>query len=104
MNTTNNTDTRSPILRQYEQIKEKHPDAVLLFRTGEFYTMYHEDAETASRVLGITKRTGSDLNGARNYAVPFASFPRHALDTYLPRLVRAGCRVAICDQLEQPSR
>lgn len=86
-------------MKQYNQIKAKHPDALLLFRVGDFYETFGEDAIKASQVLGIvlTKRK----NGAAAF-VELAGFPHHSLDTYLPKLVRAGNRVAICDQLEDP--
>ena len=86
-------------MKQYFDIKSKHPDAILLFRVGDFYEMYGEDAVAGADILGIvqTKRA----NGAAQY-VEMAGFPHHALDTYLPKLVRAGRRVAICDQLEDP--
>lgn len=81
------------ILQQYEAMKAKHPDAVLLFRCGDFFEAYEIDAETIARELGITLNTRKD-------GVKYAGFPLHAFDTYLPRLIRKGCRVAICDQLE----
>jgi len=86
-------------MKQYHQIKSKHPDALLLFRVGDFYETFGEDAKRAASVLGIvlTKRA----NGAASF-VELAGFPHHSLDTYLPKLVRAGMRVAICDQLEDP--
>lgn len=86
-------------MKQYFDIKSKHPDAILLFRVGDFYEMYGEDAVVGADILGIvqTKRA----NGAAQH-VEMAGFPHHALDTYLPKLVRAGRRVAICDQLEDP--
>ncbi len=86
-------------MKQYFEIKAKHPDAILLFRVGDFYEMYGEDAVVGAEILGIvqTKRA----NGVRQ-SVEMAGFPHHALDTYLPKLVRAGKRVAICDQLEDP--
>ncbi len=89
----------TPLMLQYEQIKQQHPDALLLFRVGDFYETFGEDAVTASKVLGIvlTKRA----NGSAS-EVALAGFPHHSLDTYLPKLVRAGFRVAICDQLEDP--
>ncbi len=89
----------TPLMRQYAAIKAKHPGAVLLFRVGDFYETFGEDAITASKVLDIvlTKRA----NGAASH-VELAGFPHHALDTYLTKLVRAGHRVAICDQLEDP--
>ncbi|MDR2847549.1 MAG: DNA mismatch repair protein MutS [Bacteroidales bacterium] len=86
-------------MKQYYSIKEKHPDAVLLFRVGDFYETYGEDAIQAADILGITLTRRA--NGAAA-SVELAGFPYHALDTYLPRLVRAGQRVAICDQLEDP--
>lgn len=89
----------TPLMKQYFDIKAKHPDAVLLFRVGDFYEMYGEDAVVGAEILGIvqTKRA----NGTAQF-VEMAGFPHHALDTYLPKLVRAGKRVAICDQLEDP--
>ena len=87
----------SPMMKQYYNLKGKHKDAVLLFRCGDFYETYEEDAEVCARVLGITL-TFRDLGRH----VPMAGFPHHALDTYLPKLIRAGHRVAICDQLEDP--
>lgn len=92
---------KTPLMRQYEEIKERHPDAMLLFRVGDFYEMFGEDAVAASRILGIilTKRA----NGSAS-EVELAGFPHHALDAYLPKLVRAGQRVAICDQLEDPKQ
>ena len=86
-------------MRQYNEIKIKHPDAMLLFRVGDFYETFGEDAILASKILGIvlTKRA----NGAASH-VELAGFPHHSLETYLPKLVNAGCRVAVCDQLEDP--
>lgn len=89
----------TPLMKQYYEIKEKHPDAVLLFRVGDFYETFGEDAVRASSILGITLTKRA--NGAASY-VELAGFPHHALDTYLPKLVRAGQRVAICEQLEDP--
>lgn len=88
----------SPVMKQFHDLKEQHPDAVLLFRVGDFYETYGEDAETAAQILGITltKRTTDSTK--------MAGFPHHALDSYLPKLVRAGKRVAICDQLENPKQ
>lgn len=91
--------TRTPLMEQYEEMKSKHPDAILLFRVGDFYEIFGEDAATASDVLGITLTRRA--NGKNDY-IPLAGFPRHALDTYLPKLVRAGHRVAICEQREEP--
>ena len=89
----------TPMMKQFVEMKAKHPDAVLLFRVGDFYETYLQDAVTASEILGITLTRRS--NGAAA-ATEMAGFPHHALDTYLPKLVRAGKRVAICDQLEDP--
>lgn len=89
----------TPLMKQYYSIKEQHPDAVLLFRVGDFYETFAEDAVRASEILGITLTRRA--NGAASY-VELAGFPHHALDTYLPKLVRAGLRVAICEQLEAP--
>ncbi len=89
----------TPLMRQYVEMKRKHPDAVLLFRVGDFYETFSEDAITASEILGITLTRRA--NGAAQF-VELAGFPHHALDTYLPKLVRAGKRVAICEQLEDP--
>lgn len=89
----------TPMMRQFLDMKAKHPDAVLLFRCGDFYETYMQDAVVASEILGITLTRRS--NGASGNT-EMAGFPHHALDTYLPKLVRAGKRVAICDQLEDP--
>ncbi|MDR1582709.1 MAG: DNA mismatch repair protein MutS [Prevotellaceae bacterium] len=93
-NAINNRTTDTPLMKQYYGVKAKHPDALLLFRVGDFYETFGKDAIQASEILGITltKRANIELAG----------FPYHALDTYLPKLVRAGQRVAICDQLEDP--
>jgi DNA mismatch repair protein MutS len=89
----------TPMMKQYFEIKNKYPDAILLFRVGDFYETFSDDAVAASEILGITLTRRA--NGAAQF-VELAGFPHHALDTYLPRLVRAGKRVAICDQLEDP--
>ncbi len=89
----------TPMMKQYLAMKQKHPDALLLYRVGDFYETYGQDAITASEILGLTLTRRS--NGASR-GVEMAGFPHHALDTYLPKLVRAGKRVAICDQLEDP--
>lgn len=89
----------TPLMKQYLEMKQKHPDAVLLFRVGDFYETFSDDAITASEILGITLTRRA--NGAAQH-VELAGFPHHALDTYLPKLVRAGKRVAICEQLEDP--
>ena len=88
----------TPLMRQYNQFKAKHPDAILLFRVGDFYETYGEDAIKSSKILGITLTR----HGKGASQTELAGFPHHALDTYLPRLVRAGYRVAICEQLEDP--
>ncbi|HNE29347.1 MAG TPA: DNA mismatch repair protein MutS, partial [Saprospiraceae bacterium] len=90
--------TTTPLMSQYFQVKAKHPDAILLFRVGDFYETFGEDAVRASRALGITLTSRN--NGGSD--VELAGFPHHALDMYLPRLVRAGFRVAICEQMEKP--
>lgn len=86
-------------MQQHRAIKQKYPDAILLFRVGDFYETFGEDAITASKVLGITL-TRRNNGGAASSEL--AGFPHHALDTYLHKLVKAGYRVAICDQLEDP--
>ena len=88
-----------PLLKQYQEMKKKHPDAILLFRVGDFYEIFGKDAIEASEILGITLTRR--MNGLDN-RIELAGFPHHALDTYLPKLVRAGKRVAICEQLEDP--
>ena len=84
----------TPLMKQYNTIKAKYPDALLLFRVGDFYETFGEDAIKAARILGITLTKRK--NGAAAY-VELAGFPHHSLDTYLPKLVKAGNRVAICD-------
>jgi len=91
--------TNTPLMQQYQEMKKKHPDAVLLFRVGDFYEIFGEDAVKASEILGITLTRRA--NGSDKY-IGLAGFPHHALDTYLRKLVRAGQRVAICEQLEDP--
>ncbi len=92
--------TNTPLMQQYQEMKKKHPDAVLLFRVGDFYEIFGEDAVKASEILGITLTRRA--NGGSDKYIELAGFPHHALDTYLPKLVRAGQRVAICEQLEDP--
>ena len=97
-----NDDGLTPMMRQFYTFKNEHPDALLLFRCGDFYETYANDAVEAAKILGITltrRSNGKNPNGA---ATEMAGFPHHALDTYLPKLIRAGKRVAICDQLEDP--
>ena len=89
----------TPLMKQYIEMKGKHPDAILLFRVGDFYETFSDDAIAASEILGITLTRRA--NGAAQF-VELAGFPHHALDTYLPKLIRAGKRVAICEQLEDP--
>ena len=88
----------SPLMKQWRDIKAQYPDALLLFRVGDFYEAYNEDAEQATKILGITlcRRGKAGFN--------FCGFPFHALDTYLPKLVRAGKRVAICDEIKAVER
>jgi DNA mismatch repair protein MutS len=90
----------TPMMQQFFSLKAKHPDALMLFRCGDFYETYCEDAVAASKILGITLTRRN--NGASTGTTEMAGFPHHALDTYLPKLIRAGRRVAICDQLEDP--
>src|SRR5215218_9030926 len=91
----------TPLMQQHNAIKIKYPDAVLLFRVGDFYETFGQDAIIASRVLGITLTKRNNGSAADN---ELAGFPYHALDTYLHKLVKAGYRVAICDQLEDPKQ
>ena len=90
----------TPMMQQFFSLKEKHPDALLLFRCGDFYETYCDDAVDAARILGITLTRRNNGNSGKGDEM--AGFPHHALDTYLPKLIRAGRRVAICDQLEDP--
>ncbi len=92
----------SPMMKQFLDLKGKHPDALLLFRVGDFYETYQQDARKSSQILGITLTRSNSQKGPDGKAVEMAGFPHHALDTYLPKLIRAGQRVAICDQLESP--
>ena len=100
-NKTKEKQVETPLMQQYYQIKKKHPNAILLFRVGDFYETFGEDAIKASEILGITLTKRA--NGSASY-VDLAGIPYHAIDTYLPKLVRAGQRVAICEQLEDPSK
>ncbi|NLZ72870.1 MAG: DNA mismatch repair protein MutS, partial [Bacteroidales bacterium] len=90
---------QTPMMKQFVKLKSSHPDALMLFRCGDFYETFSSDAVLASDILGITLTRRA--NGKAKY-VEMAGFPHHALDTYLPKLIRAGKRVAICDQLEDP--
>lgn len=94
----------SPMLKQFYDLKAKHPDAILLFRCGDFYETYCNDAEKASKILGITLTRSNRTKDIEGKPLSMAGFPYHALDTYLPKLIRAGERVAICDQLEAPQK
>ena len=89
----------TPLIKQFCEVKAQHPEAVLLYRVGDFYESYSDDAVTASKVLGLvlTKKSNGDKG-----PVAMAGFPHHAIDSYLPKLVRAGYKVAVCDQLEDP--
>lgn len=91
--------TMTPFMKQFNELKTKHPDALLLFRIGDFYEAYDEDAVKAGEILGITvtRKFNSEEKGSDGYALRLAGFPHHALDTYLPKLIRAGVRVAICE-------
>ncbi|MDA3942493.1 MAG: DNA mismatch repair protein MutS [Bacteroidetes bacterium] len=93
--------SETPLMQQYYRIKGKHPDAILLFRVGDFYETFESDAVEVAKILGITLTKRA--NGSASY-VNLAGFPYHSLDTYLPKLVRAGQRVAICEQLEDPKK
>lgn len=99
-----NSQELSPIMKQWHDIKSKHPDAILLFRSGDFYESYNMDAKECASILGITLtwRTNAFPHNHEIYDGAMAGFPHHALDTYLPKLIRAGKRIAICDQLEAP--
>src|SRR5438045_1553942 len=91
----------TPLMQQHKAIKQKYPDAILLFRVGDFYETFGEDAIITSQVLGITL---TKRNNGAAFSSELAGFPHHALDTYLHKLVKAGYRVAICDQLEDPKQ
>ena len=95
-------DEVTPMMRQFLDFKSKHPDALLLFRCGDFYETYADDAVVAADILGITLTKRGTGGSKKENDTAMAGFPHHALDTYLPKLIRAGRRVAICDQLEDP--
>lgn len=99
VNSTVKSEQETPLMRQYGQIKEQHPDTVLLFRLGDFYETFGDDAVTTARACGITL---TKRNNGTAGEIPLAGFPHHQLDVYLPKLVRAGHRVAVCEQLEDP--
>ena len=90
----------TPLMKQYNAIKAKYPDALLLFRVGDFYETFGADAIKTARILGIVLTNRA--NGSSK--IELAGFPYHSLDTYLPKLIKSGCRVAICDQLEDPKQ
>ena len=92
----------SPMLKQFYELKSENPEALLLFRTGDFYETYSEDAEEASKILGITLTKSSIRKDKDDKPLKIAVFLHHALDTYLPKLIRAGKRIAICEQCEDP--
>src|SRR6187399_3554317 len=92
----------TPAMRQYLDAKQQHRDAILMFRMGDFYEMFYEDALVASRALELTLTSRS--KDAAGGAIPMCGIPYHALDTYLPRLVKKGYRVAICEQVEDPRK
>lgn len=94
--------TMTPFMKQFNELKSKHPEAILLFRIGDFYEAYDEDATKIGEILGITvtRKFNSKDKGSDGHALKMAGFPYHALDTYLPKLIRAGVRVGICDQLD----
>lgn len=94
--------TMTPFMKQFNELKAKHPETILLFRIGDFYEAYDEDAVKAGEILGITvtRKFNSNDKGSDGHALKLAGFPHHALDTYLPKLIRAGERVAICDHLD----
>ena len=94
--------TMTPFMKQFNELKAKHPEAILLFRIGDFYEAYDEDATKIGEILGITvtRKFNSKDKGNDGHALKLAGFPYHALDTYLPKLIRAGVRVAICDHLD----
>lgn len=94
----------SPMLKQFYELKKKHPDALLLFRCGDFYETYCDDALKASDTLGITLTKSRQSTEKDGTDLRMAGFPYHALDTYLPKLIRAGHRIAICDQIEEPNK
>ena len=91
-----------PVIKQFLDLKKKHPDALLLFRIGDFYETYKQDAVKSSEILGITLTRSSTRKDDEGKPLQMAGFPFHALDTYLPKLVRAGQRVAICEAMETP--
>lgn len=104
MTTKTDNEQLSPMQKKFNELKKKHPDAILLFRCGDFYETYEKDAEDAAKILGITLTKRNTKDGRTFVLKSMAGFPYHALDTYLPKLVRAGRRVCICDELEDPKK
>lgn len=94
----------SPMFKQFLDLKAKHPDAVLLFRCGDFYETYEDDASECAKILGITLTISTKSFNEKGENLRMAGFPYYDLDTYLPKLIRAGKRVAICDQIEEPKK
>ena len=94
----------SPMLKQFLDLKQKHPNTLLLFRAGDFYVTYKQDAEKTSKILGITLSKSSKTKDEQGKPLVMAGFPYHAFDTYLPKLISAGQRIAICVQLEAPKQ
>lgn len=97
-------DGLTPMMRQFFTLKQKHPDALLLFRCGDFYETYCEDAVAAAKLLGITLTKRNNGRNTSSAGAEMAGFPYHALDTYLPKLIRKGFRVAVCDRLDNTKR
>lgn len=95
-----NLKSMNPIIQQYTDMKAKHPEAIVLFRCGDFYETYKDDAEEVTKILGITLTKSTKLKEENGSGLRMAGFPYHALDSYIPKLVRAGKRVAICDMIE----
>src|SRR5580693_511531 len=93
------TEPTTPLMRQYHAVKKQHPSALLLFRLGDFYELFYEDAVVASKILQITL---TSRNKEKDQAVPMCGVPYHAAENYIARLIRAGHKVAICEQMEQP--
>src|SRR5450432_3233942 len=93
------TEPTTPLMRQYHAVKKQHPSALLLFRLGDFYELFYEDAVTASKILQITL---TSRNKEKDQAVPMCGVPYHAAENYIARLIRAGHKVAICEQMEEP--
>lgn len=95
---------KTEFYNQFLEFKEKYPDALILFRCGDFYEMYCDDAQECSSILGITLTRSNEKKEEDGSRLRVSSFPHHALDCYLPKLIRAGKRIAICDQIEAPKQ